>query len=62
MLIVTYVVHKNLLMKPKRFYAIIFDAVYASLTLSSLLSILDIGYQNIGKKSYWYISSHNVCC
>jgi len=40
MLIITYLVHKNLLMKPERFYVIIFDAVYASLTLSFLLSTL----------------------
>jgi len=27
-LIATYIVHKNLLIKPERVYAIIFDAVY----------------------------------
>jgi len=40
MLIVTYVVHKNLHTKPERFYTIIFDTVYTSSTLSSLLSTL----------------------
>ena len=45
MSIVTYVVHENILMKPEILYAIIFDAVYASSTLSSLLCTLAITYR-----------------
>jgi len=40
MLIVIYTFNKNLLIKLERFYAIIFDVVYASSTFSSLLSAL----------------------
>jgi len=41
-LIITYIVHKKLLTKLERLYTIIFDAVYASSTLSSLLFTLSI--------------------
>jgi len=43
-LIVTYIIHKNLLMKLERLYVIIFDAVYGSSALSSLLSALGVSY------------------
>jgi len=42
MLIATYIVYKNLLMKPERLHMIILDAVYGSSTLSSILSTLVI--------------------
>jgi len=47
MLIVTYIVHKKLLMKLERLHAIIFDVVYGSSTLSYLLFTLGATYSTL---------------